>query len=587
MKNTQATSIARARAFTLVELLVAVGAVLLLSVGVGQIFKQVGKLVNTGSAAAEVDQLARALERQLSDDFRSLSRMLPEDTFIAIRGRWVGDTNGNGMLDSGERAVYLSAEDRETDVRSGIEPYENDSKAVTVRVDEICFLTDGQQYRTAQLDPLGGANVSSTAARIYYGHALRPHSEIDDNAGTDDLPTFIREFDPDGGFAQRAGETNDYASDQVTDDARNEYAGDFLLVRQPVLLAGSVASGYQGNNPPPPFIGTQRAYAPYLRDREIELRFAMDNDTPEKSSAQVGGASINPDLRLIRHGRVDICAMSIAEIRRWIEGQDPASANGVSRDATPYRAPGAWDGDPTYDFPLWQRFVYTGNAGATRRTIAENNAILRGAIAGCVTRILADNQLPTINRVREDSDTDPEDALMDLHAVIATRCSSFEVAWTDGTTWLNASNPLLLRRGDGGLAEPAADEFEADAIYRYGDIVWFDAFMPRSYYLLNYSQPSLAAPFPDNEVVDVNGLIDTLASTNANTPGAYDQVATGGWPDEYLSVWPFREIDGGGNIGRPWTKPRMIRIRLTLHDNAVRIEGGKTFEFIFNIGQES
>lgn len=583
-------SAVRARGFTLVELLVAVGAVLLLSIGVGQIFRQVGALVNTGSSAAEIDQLARALERQMADDLRSFSLMSPDETFMIIRGRWIGDVNNNQTLDNGERAIYLTSEDREADLREGIDPYGAGSRAVTIRVDEMAFLVDGQEYRTAQIDPLGATDVATTAARIYYGHALRPHSEIDVPTNIGDPTVYERGYDPDGDFGQRPGETNAFHDDEVTEDARNEYAAEFLLARQALLLGGSIAAGYEGAQPRPPFIGSQRAYAPYLRDLETEFRFGIDNedDPPAFPASDFGAAPINPELRMIRHGRVDICAMAIPEIRRWLEGEDPMIPNAVSRDATPFRAPGVWDGHPTFDQPLWRRSFYDSGSNPARRTVAENNALLRAAIAGCITRLLADNQLPTIIRDREDSDEDPEDALMDLHAVLASRCSSLEIAWSDGTTWLDRQNMLMLRRGDQGLAEPVNDIEDAEVIYRFGDVVWFDAFMPRSYYLFNLANPTQAIPFPNTEEVDNQGRPRVGNFTGASgVSGTYDLISTGGSEDEYLSVWAFREPSPNGGYARAVDKPRMIRVRVTLHDATARIEGGKTFEYIFSTGNES
>ncbi|MCA9282644.1 MAG: hypothetical protein H6812_12510 [Phycisphaeraceae bacterium] len=584
-----------ASGFTLIELLVAVGAVLLLSVGVGQIFRQVGNLVNTGSSAAEIDQLARALERQMADDFRALSLMPQDETFMVIRGRWIGDVNNNQMLDNNERAIYLTPEDREADLRDGIDPYEAGSRAVTIRADEIAFLVDGREYRTAQVDPLGATDFATNGARIYYGQALRPHSEIDPTSDFDDPTRYEREYDPDGDFGQRAGETNAFFNDEVSADARNEYASEILLARQALLLGGSVAAGYQGNPPRPPLIGSQRAYTPYIRDLEANDRFFginynFETNPPELRSSDVGGANINPSIRLARHGRVDICAMTVDEIRRWLEGEDPMSTSGnvSSRDASPFKAPGAWDGNNSFDAPLWQRDLITDPNQGPRRTIAANAARLRVALGGCISRMLADNQLPVIIRDREDSDEDPEDALMDLHAVLASKCSSVEFAWNDGTVWTDRNNLLMLRRGNGGLAEPVANIEDAEVVYRFGDVIWFDAFMPRSYYLFNLASPTQAIPFPNEEEVDGVGRPRTSNfANNLSEPATYDQTTTGGVPGEYLSTWGFRKPSSNGGYGGAWVKPQMIRARITLHDATVRIQGGKTFEYIFNTGNQS
>ena len=98
MKTISRSAARRRPAFTLAELLVAVAVVVLLSIGIGQLFGNVSRLVSTGSAVAEVDALARALEKQIRDDFDRMNRLPTEDTLLAIRSRLVRD-------------VYLTAED--------------------------------------------------------------------------------------------------------------------------------------------------------------------------------------------------------------------------------------------------------------------------------------------------------------------------------------------------------------------------------------------------------------------------------------------------------------------------------------------
>ncbi|HVZ94875.1 MAG TPA: prepilin-type N-terminal cleavage/methylation domain-containing protein, partial [Phycisphaerales bacterium] len=78
------------RGFTLTELIVAIGATALLMIGIAQVFASVSRVVGSGSAVAELDQLARAVERQLREDFSSLSQMRADETFMAIRSRKLG-----------------------------------------------------------------------------------------------------------------------------------------------------------------------------------------------------------------------------------------------------------------------------------------------------------------------------------------------------------------------------------------------------------------------------------------------------------------------------------------------------------------
>ncbi|MCW5766414.1 MAG: prepilin-type N-terminal cleavage/methylation domain-containing protein, partial [Phycisphaeraceae bacterium] len=69
------------RAFTLVEVLVAIGAVALLAVGIAQIFSVIGKTVGAGRRLSNLTTFANVLERRLRADVESITR----DGFIVVR----------------------------------------------------------------------------------------------------------------------------------------------------------------------------------------------------------------------------------------------------------------------------------------------------------------------------------------------------------------------------------------------------------------------------------------------------------------------------------------------------------------------
>jgi hypothetical protein len=59
---------------------------------------------------------------------------------------------------------------------------------------------------------------------------------------------------------------------------------------------------------------------------------------------------------------------------------------------------------------------------------------------------------------------------MDIANLLAERCSSFEVAWSDGSTW-QFDEPVRIET-DGVF--DSTDENTVDRILRRGDIIWFD-----------------------------------------------------------------------------------------------------------------
>src|SRR5690606_8883341 len=110
--------------------------------------------------------------------------------------------------------------------------------------------------------------VSAPVARIYYGHGLRPKPDLEYDPMNPPLDRNVpmRHWLPDGDFAQRAGEINRFESG-VPVTGRNEYAGSWQLLRQPLLLYGGLAAGppvgapSQARSPMPDGL----AYAPFIR----------------------------------------------------------------------------------------------------------------------------------------------------------------------------------------------------------------------------------------------------------------------------------------------------------------------------------
>jgi len=502
----------KTRSFTLVEMLVAIGAAAVVIAGVGQLFSSISGVVAVGRAVAEVNQLARAIQERMRRDFEAFSRLPEDETFLAIRMREIGGP---------DNPIYFDSEDREADLRdiqAGLfnDPYELDpntgqlkGRAVYRRLDELIFLAfdnDGGGFHTAQAaGPAGEQAPTAPTARIYYGHALKPAPDPDFPPPLDQFqlqvdnllaPAPARTWLADGDFGQRAGEENLIVKSfagalkngdpflRVSAEARNEYASSWSLARQPLLLLGGRAAGEQLR----PFAGKEaiidndREYAPFIRDIETLNRVwqslpTVDGfiDEPGPNEFVVGPFGPErekPEPRLIRHGRVDICAQSgdpFVGVRRWLEGdppQDPphtpeALAFDAGRFAAPVDPYGELD-TGQMRFPLWTLQKAMGSLGLTPLQAAQLNRMgLRSAIAGVFARPLQTASAPFIDRAADltaPGAQQAEDALMDTHALLAARCSSFEIAWTDGST---ANQPI---------------DFDNDGLpdVREGDLVWFD-----------------------------------------------------------------------------------------------------------------
>lgn len=649
-------------AFTLVELLVAVAVVALLTIGVGQIFRGIAQLSSTGSAVAEIESAARIVESLMRDDFSALSRVNPEQSFLAIRNRRLGDLNRNGQRDANEVGLYLSRDDAELDRRNGYEPYQRTSdgrplsRAATVRLDEIAFIGFSGEpggYTSYQQDSAGRTTIRAPFARIYYGHALRP--PIDRPNNPNDPPRRLFYADGDFGSGPDAIGPSAYQENRFAPNSsalftgRNQFAGDFVLTRQPLLLFGGIAAGYaQDANRNAP-LTVEQSFVPYIRDHESESRFPFNgfggvidryptNMTPET----------RPNPRLIRHGRTDVVAQSLEDVIRWLQGRAdedtiPLGSNRPLPDASPFST-GIFN-DPEANFQdfdgwLWGRYFSSESVNQNQQGFAllHNLKGIQSAIAGTLIRPLVDPQ-PPVFRVRDplawiEAGQRPAEANMDLHAILAQHCSSFEVAWTDGTRWTSGNpnaGPVEYRRPGESTSIPPR------RILREGDLIWFD--MDFTYADLHVAvgnsqtaQRRFPRPNPDPEIhafgfpntppilrQALNGIayrpttgpmhVRRLAAANSGVvnPPPFDNSQnnralpiyslryTHGAPDfdqEYLAIWGFQRPQGaserpfsvaGGYEDSPWPKPTMIRVRMTLHDAQKRLRNGKTFEYVFRI----
>lgn len=698
--------------FTLAELLVAVSVVIVLSVAMGQVFSAVGKLVGTGAAVSEVDGLARAIERQMRDDFESMSRMKADETFFAIRSRTLGDMNNNGTLETnnGEKVLYLSQADKDADLTAGISnPYQRDTtgkqigRGITARLDEMIFLSRASEkakFKSAQQGGIEEEPVLADVARIYYGHGLKPATPKTPQ-GTAYDPTRplaltnrpVRRLFPDTQQIAVPTLPNNDAADSPTQQnlpwgkvfgepyTRNEFAADFPLLRQPLLLVGGTAAGNNGliTQRDASINGAdgfrRRTFVPYIRDMETQARDGISVNPEARFRLLNGWSYLSPTFsspRMLRWGRTDICAQSRDDVQRWLEGletydnrpithttYDPADASaftlGILNDGEtdnddPPSIPLTWkmaaDLFPAPDAALFYRLPGDWGLGTSSlgmnpdQAVLRSTARLRSAVAGVFSRMLcepaATNVQPRQNLtsgqprtapVTGVADPVPADTAMDQHAVLAPRCSNFEIAWSDGSRWTGA-DPLFVYLGATRTPENLI------ATYMPGDLVWFDSvFTRRQYRTLFLPVATLAATAaPDAEVLPQEGDATNLAITTPNSSqpavpssdrsatavqplnalllvtsptyaavstvdGRYDPYRSGGDETEYMAIWGFRRPAVDVRMQAPpdapiqtltwsesvWEKPKFIRVRMTLHDSLNRISAGKAFEYVFSI----
>lgn len=212
--------------FTLMELLVAVGALAFVAVGIAAIFEATGKTVRAGRRLSDFTATANLIEQQMRADFAAMTR----EGFLVIRNQYA-DADGNGTISlpatpgrprSGDDVVPL---------------YSDDLRPRPRRIDEIMFFAKGQ-YQSLR-DPLDPKLVaSSDAAAIYYGHGERAR-RVNDAQG---VPTNTAYMMPelDDFVSTSSGppgvDSNARLGYQQGTDNPNRYASDWILLRRVTLL---------------------------------------------------------------------------------------------------------------------------------------------------------------------------------------------------------------------------------------------------------------------------------------------------------------------------------------------------------------
>lgn len=662
------------RAFTLTEIVVAIAAVLIITAAVGQVFSSVSSLVGTGAAISETDQTARVITAQITDDAEAFARAQPDETFLAIRSNRLGDRNNNGALDAGERAVYLSQEDKDFDEANNITPYSDGSRAVTLRLDQLMLLGESPDFFTRQQASLEENTPAAPFAIIHWGHALRPAIDrttipTDADGAPEDLDitdenTFpTQRFYPDGTNPSANDGSQAWFNAFGAPFSANEFAATFPLARHELLLAGPTAFAFNDPNQESS-VGARREVALLPRDNENYVALGLKSNRlnfPNLSSEDeddlftrdlaVEGDDWNgvnnnfPMARAttIAAGRADILAMTRSGLQRYLEGQSgstEANDDQVPPNATPFEAgaldrtnvsvslgPGpsggsviSYSAEPSdletagaADAPLWIRTIAETPATSAARATSDNPEVIRNAnnlgirraIAGMFARRLARTQPPLLDRrfTEDPDDGQPEDALMDTHAVIAAGCSNLEIAWSNG---FRAPVPFsFIDFDDNGSGQPQ---------FAQGAIVWFDAEHTLTEFLdeeitpesgtaddILDAFPFLPAPVETvptgDDTNDLNDqsifrdVTDTFTGSTstffADLPVYNDEVAELSGSDEpdneYLAIWGFRLPNSTGGWGAPWQKPTHIRVRMTLHDEQNRLENGKQYEVILSL----
>lgn len=355
---------AAGKAFTLSEMLVAVGAVAVISVGLAAVFQTVGRTVTTGKRLSALTQQAAVIETRMRQDFETMTR----EGFLVIRHQFTnfytpptstgGPTSGSGFM-------------REPAVLTDVERYPGDPTPRARRIDELLFFS-ADDFRTSRESLIPNRTATSRAARIYYGHGMRStamsvtdtRNQYTSNDGVrgvnQRLPDFRQTFQWDrnsSGIPQYAlgvKGTSQYPSP-------NQYASDWTLLRHATLLVSpstTNSSGWPAGEPRPSYVDRfanntklntlaqdgvfqvagHPAAPTVFRVLNDSIFMGAPNNDANRNFALYWPPTTGNDLVSMRRdvprfasGVVDVATTDLSEIRMVVNGSvyDPANPSGI------------------------------------------------------------------------------------------------------------------------------------------------------------------------------------------------------------------------------------------------------------------
>ena len=476
------------RAFTLVEMLVAVILLVAIIVASGKIFSSARQVSSLGEASADVLQQASLLREQLQRDLDRISR----DGYLAIQCVAVrNDINRTWSAGAPLLNPLLDAD-------------------AIVRCDQMVFFTSGLETSARWAGPgdlaTAGGGQQSRGARVYYGHGIQlpglrnnPLDPPDPFAagaanpeqrrvrpiitGVSPTPAVTNGarmkpivpwtwWDPAAGQGYRAGwrygSTTEATAGAPRVSANQPEARQWVLARKAVLLADD--GGRSSYFPDPVFPGGATladrqgasAASSVFGDRSYTAPSATETGSPDSESFYQGLRNRNripESARLIpspflQSGWVDIAASDLGKIRRVVA---PNLRLGTAVDfcdepflrslVVPFStvsstaAPQSWPtgaGAPTW--PSGETVVVTGNnadAVTIARYTTQRDRIMRGTFGtraiGFIDSTTVAGPLPgTLGWPRAERyvpNTDRKSEML-LSSTLLTNCSSFQVDWT-------------------------------------------------------------------------------------------------------------------------------------------------------------
>jgi type II secretory pathway pseudopilin PulG len=302
----------RARGISLLELMVSIALVLILILGINEVFGLSSRTVGAGQALSDAHRDARNAQATLFDDARGAAAALPDAPFLLIRSQGVYAFRDKPDLDA-DADQDPSTEERASAPNAPVYAYETNNRRH--RLDQLQFFARGLLHRQTGTDGSFTDPNTSYEAYIVYGHLLLPvppdpsdptkANTLPNNIGALSTPPAGQPIPPNTGAYRYPGDsTKGNAVSQTTpanwqtQNPNNYFASQWILGRSVFLL-----------DPNPP--ATLPPVKPYFVQNSPVLY------APLAPPSRDGTSSFQYQLW---QSRYDLCQTSIDLYRQYMGG---------------------------------------------------------------------------------------------------------------------------------------------------------------------------------------------------------------------------------------------------------------------------
>lgn len=581
--------------FTLLEIIVAIGAVAIVTVGLAALFQSIGRTVSVGKKLNLSNTYAVLLEQQMRRDIASMTR----DGFLVIRqqaamGAASGTTNGN----PGSRVqipVKVWAED----------PYPRPR-----RTDELMFFAHGD-FRSQRPAINSRVTVTSDTARIYYGHGVR---------GRADAGTFYTEPELDTEFYPG---TNDSFLLGI-EDARNRdrYASSWTLLRHVTLLVpgnapkrvipkqGWSALGLNANDEELLDSDWQIGFQPAASSIFYPIARQFEASTAAVKTLRKPNGNNGAKGPTFASGLVDIATTDLNELRSWVVDlrRDPKDVKQASDVFDPAktgaqlvdRLDGKFKSEATApygDLKYMQQWMLAAMPTASDPREATS---LSGVSNEIGQRIRYEDIGPALLESLRDATVDANgvplskgtsalelnyrraDQLMLSAFRFLPRCTEFTVEWSFGQSDKTGTNQgETIWYGSRANATPLPSDPETNLTAWNDEIKFtrYDENDPKLVYEPWKGLKSSLSEAKDHKIPA--GLI--YANPTGSGTDEYPQTLVFGYVDpSYVNTTakPNEPENFPATLPCPW--PKLLRITATLADSTDPSQS-ETFQFVFEL----